>query len=120
MMINPLGPAQFTPSPQKVYTHLKAFNFKLGLDLEGLKKSLEEKMGVKWFSGSKSFIGDYISVSQGTGSTIRIFEDGEGFAFDMLNKTGCAEEEYNKELADFRSILKDEGATDFAPTEDFY
>lgn len=102
-------------------TRLKAFAFKIDLNLEELALYLQEKMGVQWHLGSKEWHGDYISVRiEETGSIIRVFQEGEGFAFDVLNKTGCSEDDFNREIDHFTAILKEKGASDFTPTEDFY
>lgn len=103
------------------FTWLKAFNFKVDLSLEELHDYLSERMGVGWFAGSKEAFGDYTSVKiMETGTVIRVFEEEGGFAFDMLNKTGCSEEEYMSELENFKSILEEKGASEFTATEDYY
>jgi hypothetical protein len=102
-------------------TFLKAFSFTMDTNLEELGEYLSKKMGKPWISGSKFMIGEYIAVNdQDTGSIIRIFKEGDGFAFDMLNKSGRPREECFQELEAFKNILVEKNAQNFAPTEDFY
>lgn len=106
---------------EKTLRWISAFNFKIDMKLEDLDQYLADASGRKWFLGSKAFIGDYTSnLNQDTGTVIRVFKTDEGFAFDILNKAGVSEEEFQKELDDFMTLLKNKGATDFEPTENFY
>lgn len=121
MMATPVG---FQTSGSEIIrhhtTHISAFHFKLANTLDGLKARLEEKTELKnWYSGSKSFIGDYIETQTSLGSTIRIFEVRDGFEFDFKNTTR-SDEEYEADLAQFKGALETLGATDFETTEDYY